>query len=91
MNQLKSVPSANKICNYICLVKQVVETILGANVKNAVEKFRGWLCHDCNRGIGNLGEDIARLQRSIEYLSDAKKHQETSKLTEFFISDPVSC
>ena len=55
------------------------------------EKFRGWLCHDCNRGIGNLGEDIARLQRSIEYLSDAKKHQETSKLTEFFISDSVSC
>lgn len=32
-------------------------------------KFRGWLCHDCNRAIGNLGDDANRLQRALEYLS----------------------
>jgi hypothetical protein len=32
--------------------------------------FRGWLCHDCNRGIGNLGDDINRLKRAMEYVSE---------------------
>jgi hypothetical protein len=54
------------------------------------EKFRGWLCHDCNRGIGVLGEDVDRLKRAIEYLSNAKKLQESANLTEFLILDPVS-
>jgi hypothetical protein len=31
-------------------------------------KFRGWICHDCNRGIGNLGDDIDRLHRAIKYI-----------------------
>ena len=30
--------------------------------------FRGWLCHTCNRAIGNFGEDIDRMHRAIEYL-----------------------
>lgn len=32
-------------------------------------EFRGWICHDCNRGIGNLGDDIDRLRRAMEYIS----------------------
>ena len=34
------------------------------------EKFRAWLCHDCNRGLGFLGDDLARCQRAVEYLKD---------------------
>jgi len=30
--------------------------------------FRGWLCHKCNLGLGNLADDVERLQRAIEYL-----------------------
>ena len=30
--------------------------------------FRGWLCHKCNLGLGNLADDRARLQRAITYL-----------------------
>lgn len=31
-------------------------------------KFRGVLCHDCNVGLGNFKDDIARLEAAIEYL-----------------------
>ena len=32
------------------------------------EKHRGWLCRPCNAGIGQLGDDIAGLERAINYL-----------------------
>lgn len=32
-------------------------------------KFRGFLCHNCNRGIGVFQDDIKRLKRAIKYLS----------------------
>ncbi len=31
-------------------------------------KHRGWLCDNCNRAIGMLGDDIESLQRAINYL-----------------------
>ena len=31
-------------------------------------KFRGWLCTQCNLGIGKLGDDVAGLEVAIEYL-----------------------
>ena len=37
---------------------------------HVTEKFRGWLCHDCNKGLGFLGDDKSRLQRGIDYLYD---------------------
>lgn len=33
--------------------------------------FRGWLCHKCNTGIGNLGDDVHGLKRAIAYLERA--------------------
>ena len=35
-------------------------------------KFRGWLCHKCNLGIGNFNDDITRLKLAIEYLNNTK-------------------
>jgi Recombination endonuclease VII len=32
-------------------------------------RFRGWLCGNCNRGIGQLGDDIHGLQRAMGYLT----------------------
>jgi len=32
-------------------------------------KFRGYLCHDCNRGLGNFGDSIETLKLAIKYLS----------------------
>ena len=30
--------------------------------------FRGWLCHDCNRGIGALADNPDRILRVLDYL-----------------------
>ena len=34
--------------------------------------FRGHLCHNCNRAIGNFNDDVERLQRAIDYLNNAR-------------------
>ena len=30
--------------------------------------FRGWLCHQCNRALGNFNDDVEKLNRAIDYL-----------------------
>lgn len=35
---------------------------------HVTEKFRGWICHSCNVGLGHLGDSIAGLERTIVYL-----------------------
>ena len=30
--------------------------------------FRGWLCRNCNQGIGKLGDNIEGLMNAIDYL-----------------------
>ncbi len=32
-------------------------------------EFRGWLCMNCNTGIGRLGDNLEGLQKAINYLS----------------------
>ena len=32
------------------------------------KKFRGYLCHSCNRTLGGFGDDIDTMLRAIEYL-----------------------
>ena len=41
------------------------------------EKFRGWLCHKCNRALGGFNDDLGTLKRAIDYLSKGQnKHEE---------------
>jgi hypothetical protein len=35
------------------------------------KQFRGWLCHQCNAGIGLLGDGFIGLLRAIDYLNRA--------------------
>ena len=35
-------------------------------------KFRGWLCHQCNRALGGMNDSTERLKLAIEYLENAK-------------------
>lgn len=32
------------------------------------ENFRGWLCHNCNRGLGTFNDDVELLRRAIKYI-----------------------
>ena len=32
-------------------------------------EFRGWLCTNCNTGIGKLGDNLQGLERAMEYLN----------------------
>lgn len=40
-----------------------------ADHNHETEEFRGWLCHKCNLGLGNLGDDADRCKRAMEYLN----------------------
>lgn len=32
------------------------------------DKFRGWLCGNCNIGLGNFKDNVEILEKAIEYL-----------------------
>ena len=32
------------------------------------DEFRGWLCNDCNNGLGKFNDDIKLLRKAIKYL-----------------------
>ena len=41
-------------------------------------EFRGFLCHQCNRGLGAFKDDIEKLRRALKYLEDFLKKLEKS-------------
>jgi len=36
--------------------------------------FRGWICRNCNQGIGKLGDNILSLESAINYLKKSEKN-----------------
>ena len=36
---------------------------------HTTNKFRGWLCLNCNRNLGMFGDDVETLKRAIDYLT----------------------
>jgi len=41
------------------------------------ERFRGWLCTKCNKGIGQLGDNIEGLRKAMLYLYRSEEEDET--------------
>ena len=37
-------------------------------------EHRGWICDNCNRSIGMLGDTIESLERAIKYLKEGNLH-----------------
>jgi uncharacterized protein CbrC (UPF0167 family) len=33
-------------------------------------KFRGWLCHACNRALGNFQDDLNIVKKAVDYLKN---------------------
>ena len=46
-------------------------------------EFRGWLCNNCNVGLGRLGDNEEGLLKGVEYLRMAKKRNEESNVIPF--------
>ena len=43
------------------------------------ETFRGWLCGNCNSGLGSLKDSIFRVNNALKYLKKHKKFLEGNK------------
>lgn len=60
----KTAPPKPKGCD--CCSKEGHTLILDHDHDTSL--FRGWLCYRCNSGIGQLGDDIAGLEKALSYL-----------------------
>ena len=68
----KHAPTKSKSCN-ICF-KETTRLMLDHD--HETNKFRGWLCDNCNRGLSHLGDNIDGLMEAVKYL---QKHSPTHK------------
>ena len=50
-------------------------------------RFRGWICDQCNVGIGNLGDNIAGLEKGLSYLYMAEERMNKEYPLEEMIND----
>lgn len=71
----KSAPPKSKICD--CCFKPINPTGKGkysANLDHDPEthEFRGWLCSNCNKGVGMLGDNLLGVLQAAEYLARTK-------------------
>ena len=41
---------------------------LDADHNHRTGKFRGWLCHRCNRGLGFFDDNVKMMRKAIKYL-----------------------
>ena len=67
-------PAPDHICP-ICLMNAEQIGKIGGNAgtwcvdhDHKTNKFRGYLCHRCNRGLGCFKDDLKRLIRAIGYI-----------------------
>ena len=55
--------------NGLCAICKTKPIFLCVDHDHATNIIRGLLCGRCNKGLGHFGDDVIRLQKAIEYLS----------------------
>ena len=60
----QSIPPKSETCD--CCGKPLIKACLDHDHSNG--KFRGWLCYNCNTGIGLLGDNEEGIIAALEYL-----------------------
>lgn len=74
--------------DYLCAICREVGFKMHPGIKSPLNvdhchetgRVRGLLCHNCNRALGLLKDDVERLKRSISYLEGATTIPEGSTL-----------
>lgn len=66
LDDFNLIMSDQKGCCAVC--GKSSDKILHVDHDHNTGKVRGLLCHNCNTGIGHLGDDPARLRAAIKYL-----------------------
>ena len=61
----KSAPPKPEVCD--CCKRKADVLCLDHN--HITESFRGWLCINCNSGLGKFGDSVELLTKAIAYLS----------------------
>lgn len=56
-------PPADSHCSICSRTKKLV-----LDHDHTTGKFRGYICRDCNMGIGKLGDNLDSLMRAVNYL-----------------------
>jgi len=46
---------------------------LNLDHNHITDKFRGWLCPNCNTGIGKLGDNVEGLTNALKYLEKCEE------------------
>ena len=47
---------------------------------HTTRKFRGWLCHDCNRAMGQFKDNVEILDSAIKYLRGSSSDENVYKV-----------
>ena len=61
----KNAPPKPKYCE--CCLQETDHFVLDHDHQTG--QFRGWLCRNCNQGIGKLGDTLEGIQNAIRYLT----------------------
>jgi len=56
----------------ICLICKRDDKKLVLDHDHETDKFRGWLCNDCNSALGKFDDSIVMLINAINYLLERK-------------------
>ena len=62
----KTAPIKPDVCE--CCGKTYETRLIVLDHDHDTNKFRGWICHYCNAGIGQLGDNIKGLMTAMKYL-----------------------
>jgi hypothetical protein len=62
----KTAPEKPEYCQ--CCGKENVTLVLDHCPVNNI--FRGWICSNCNKGLGMLGDNMNGLKKAIKYLEN---------------------
>ena len=70
---LKGAPDPGETCD-CCKKEFTAKPCLDHDHDTLV--FRGWLCHECNLGIGKLGDNLVGVLNAVNYLKKTNVQQE---------------